>query len=839
MKRALASKLLIFRRLCPATLTLLLAVSCQSGLRAQTPNTGLQLNSLRPGGIRSFLSDSWGEIDFALSNPTDQDKDARLLTYFAPAPGRQYGRELWLPAQSTLRSWFSLGPPPASVNRSPVELKSLLYDRSGGQELLVRSPTGQPLHSDLARFVRREFGTTGMLDADLADGTQTQQSPAEINKAGEIHDLVRVLRGYLRVSPSVSWMERRNLPPDLAALDGVDLFVLGSDRIAKDVVGRQNMREWLRLGGCLWVLLDQVSPETVTALLGNQLNLQVVDRTSLTTIRVRGGPANPHRADAEPRELEDPVDFVRVLVSGQKVLYAVDGWPAAFVMEFGRGRILFTTLGARGWMRPRNPRDPKAPYREFPQLPVGTIPFEFLATELGPVQDRPLLTAEDMRAYVIDQIGYTVLGRNLMLAVFSALFVILTAAAVLLARKHLLEHLGWLGPSLALVAAGGLVSLGNQVRGSIPSTVAAFQVADATPGLAEVQLSGFLAAYEPHPEITSPGAERGGQFQFDVADLEGRIQRRIQTDLERWHWENLELPAGVRTAPFTCTERTESPLEAVLHFGPGGVAGRVNVGPFRELEDAIVSTPGLNALGLRLSADGTFSAAAQEEMIGGQMIAGSLLDDRQRLHQKFYEKVLAEPQPRFISGRSFFMAWSAPVDMHFSIVRGARTLGSALLIIPMRFEQTLPNTQVVVPAGFVESRRISGDGRVLPLVTESRQTMNMRLRFTVPPSVTPLRVEAAQLTIKMFAPDRIIELTGFAEGQPVPLTRLGGPNGIEKIDISDARLLKPDEQGNIYLEVSVGAAPGKAQPNAWRMEQAGLTLRGQTLDGKDLGAAVR
>src|SRR5204862_1296958 len=109
----------------------------------------------------------------------------------------------------------------------------------------------------------------------------------------------------------------------------------------------------------------------------------------------------------------------------------------------GRGRVLFTTLGARGWMRPRTPQDPPSKYPEFPRLSVATLPFEFLAAELYPQTERPPLADDDLRAYVTEQIGYAVVGRPAVFVVFGAFFVALAAAVMLLGRRSLLEHLGW------------------------------------------------------------------------------------------------------------------------------------------------------------------------------------------------------------------------------------------------------------------------------------------------------------------------------------------------------------------------------------------------------------
>src|SRR5207245_5203585 len=217
---------------------------------------------------------------------------------------------------------------------------------------------------------------------------------------------------------------------------------------------------------------------------------------------------------------------------------------------------------------------------------------------------------------------------------------------------------------------------------------------------------GFLAVYQPSEGNSSIGAEQGGEFELDVTGLEGRVHRRVQTDLDRWHWEGLELPAGVRVAPFRHTVRTGEPVEATIRFGPEGVEGRLTTGPFRGLDDALLTTPGQHALAAHVGDDGTLRAGSGDELPPGQFLVGALLNDRQRARQRLYAKLLAEPQPRYIANRNLLLAWANPVDLHFDLAREPRTTGSALLVVPLQFERTPPATPVVVPAAFVDSRRV-------------------------------------------------------------------------------------------------------------------------------------
>src|SRR5262249_2752773 len=288
-------------------------------------------------------------------------------------------------------------------------------------------------------------------------------------------------------------------------------------------------------------------------------------------------------------------------------------------------------------------------------------------------------------------------------------------------------------------------------------------------------------------------------------------------------------PAGIRLAPFRHTLRTGKPVEATVRFGPQGAEGRVAVGPFRQFEDVLLSTSGQHIVAVRLEADGSFRAGSEDELPAGQLILGGLLSDRQRVHQRLYEQLLAEPQPRYVADRSLVLAWAEPVDMHFTLVPQARTKGSALLVVPLRFERTPRDTRVTVPAALVSCRRITSDGRSLRPATESPLATNMRLRFQIPASVLPLVVESVRLTIKLYAPSREVVIGAFVGDDAVPLRRLTGPLGIEQVEIADPRLLQPDEQGALSMYLMVGEVRGgSAEQILWRIESVGLEVRGRT-----------
>src|SRR5579883_2877552 len=100
----------------------------------------IRLSGVNPRGVRSNATESWGAYTFALTNFTEKDRLARVLVFFQHRPEVQYGRDVWVPAHSTLSSWLLVGPTEAQEAEHSREIETLLYDRTDGQDRLILPP---------------------------------------------------------------------------------------------------------------------------------------------------------------------------------------------------------------------------------------------------------------------------------------------------------------------------------------------------------------------------------------------------------------------------------------------------------------------------------------------------------------------------------------------------------------------------------------------------------------------------------------------------------------------------------------------------------------------------
>jgi hypothetical protein len=785
-------------------------------------------------GLRIYATESWGTIDLTLTNLSDTDRQARVVVFYQGRPDVEYGRDVWVPARSTVSTWMLVGPAVVEAPGSMVEIEFLLFDRTGGTDRLIRPKGDERVRSRGLIYRKRESFTAVLLDEGAPEELANGQLPAPESSDEETVTLARVFREARQLSERVHRITPRLLPATDQAFDGIDHFAVASGQIARHPAAMRALRHWLEGGGKLWVMLDRVDPEAVAPLLGEALDFQLVDRVPLTSFAIDTAGTPP--GSAETQRHDRPVRLARVLLPpGEVPRHSVNGWPVWFTRTVGHGKVFFTTLGPRGLYRERTVRDRRPPYQYFPKLPIGQEALDVLSGELQPPPEPDPFRPEALRPLLDPEIGYAVAGRGRVLLIFGGFLALALALGLMLRKSRRPELVGWLGPAAALGAAGVFLALGEASRRAVPPTVAAVQVVHAVGGQDEADVRGLLAVYRPGSGPAEVGAADGGFFELDMAGLEGKSRRFLLTDFGAWHWDNLALPAGVRFAPFRYTARTAEPLSAVAHFGPDGLEGRLSAGPFGEVSDALVGPPNGRNLALRLRPDGTFSAGPADVLPAGQFLAGAVLSDRQQRRQEFYRSALKPSKTGRPEGPSTLMAWAAPVDMHFSLAPGARTGGDALLVMPLRLERAPPGERVTIPGPLVLCRRMIEDRLTRP-PSEGGPASTMNLRFQLPAAVLPFQVERARLLARVDAPGRRVTVSGVAGGAATVLREEESPLDPVSVEVNDARYLGLDADGGLRLDLAIsdplaaapeGKRPATALGDKWTIEYLELEVTGR------------
>ncbi|MES2792435.1 MAG: hypothetical protein V4719_22650 [Planctomycetota bacterium] len=802
--------------------------------------------SVHPGGIGPLVPGYWGAVGTDIVNPRDHAIDAVSAIYFEKHPNLQFSRQTWVPARARLATSIPvLAPKDLPRGIDSAEIQTLLLDRTGKNEVLVKSSTGQML-GDATLSTMHERPLTAVID----DGEDEDGNHAVV--------AMRLIRNYTR---RVSRFSGDFMAPSLENLQGLNHLVLMSDRLAHDSAGVSAIREWIHDGGRLWIMLDQVTPETVNALLGDSFTYHPVDRVGLTKFTIKSTQVGGLVTAGLTQEFKDPVDFVRVLTSQGTVMHTLDGWPASFFFPVGRGRVLCTTVGARAWIRPRTEKDSKVTdvLRDSRYLAndfMTELGYEFMGQ---PPEPAPL-QADDFKSFVAEQIGYRIVSRGTVLLVLGLFCVALVAAGSWLAYQQLLPHLGWLGPLLAVGSATTLVLLGFWSRSAVPATVAIAQLAEISHDADDLQLTGLMALYQQAETSTPLGAVNGGVFEPDVSGQDGKTRRMVYTDLGAWHWENLTLPAGLRTAPFRFSSKLTQPISARATFGPEGLVGTVEPGPFKDLADSLVVLPGQPILSAQLASEGRFSAGPNDILASGEFIGGTILSDERRRRRAVYKKMLEVPESqrdsesedepptlqkapiRNYPTEPLFLAWASPYDMQFTLPADAQRVGSALLAIPLKFDHPAPGTSFVIPSACVtyESGGTSGAymNREKRWIAALNKASTTTLRFILPREVQPMTLKQARLTINIDAPGRTLSIFPDRDITQPPLATRSSPVGTVQFNLDQTESLKIDSNGTFLLTIDVGTAQGEVREAikgsvkndlafpVWKIEKVQLEVTG-------------
>jgi hypothetical protein len=792
----------------------------------------LYLQALSQDDVHHYLMDNWATVQLTVTNRSPSPRDGRVVVSYPGQPDIQYARDVWLPPRSTLSTWMIVGPcPKTGTPPNSYDLDVLLYNRISRQDRIVLPRLEERTRSRRLAYRPKERLTCIMLDDDCQRKEVDSAAPPPVEN-NEVAQLVRASRFSCNLSEHVQIVHGNLKPPVADAYVGVDHWVLAGHSLDIDSPGERTLGRWLLQGGKLWVMLDRTDPAQLARILPGRLGIQVVDRTSLTKVPVESVTPKAVNMEESEQDFEQPVDFVRVLLSPDyTVLHAVNGWPASFTRQVGRGKLLVTTLGARGWFRPRAVNDEPSPFSNFPDLPVPVAAMDALTQELQPPAEANPFAPGAFESLLTSEIGYEIIGVGTAATIFAGFVIVVLTFGVLLRRSHHFGLFCCLGPAAAAIATTAFLSLGETSRRALPPTVAVTELVDVVPGAQECSVTGLLGHYRPEGGPVSVSSQAGGLLDLDMSGLEGQTRRFVMSDIDCWHWENLAFPPGLRLTPFKCTVALEKPVSAVARFGANGLEGELHPGTFEALADAVIRTTKGRLLPVVLGPDNTFTAEVGNPLGGEQYLAESLLTDRQQHRRTIYRQLSADAS--FYKGRNCLLFWADPIEVPFNIKPATRKTGSALITVPLDFEPTPLGSDVVVPGDFVTFRRIlNGMPRDPPL--EGKAPLEMLLRFQLPPTVLPMKVARARLFAAITAPDRVLTLAGRSSDGLVKVLTVESPIEPVRLDITRDDLLESDNQGGLYLHIAFSDQLRRKDQGEflWNIKSLALEVTGKTLSRK-------
>lgn len=796
-------------------------------------------------GARRYRQGTWGVVEVFAVNRTDAYAEAETMAYFLDDPTLQFGRRVTIPPHSTVRSTCPLLIPTLAnpyanslyfLTEQIEPAPSAARQEKTRQDVLLAS---QPLILD------PEIPAVGML-ADV-DGVypppdykpfHVAESDVPVDPDELAYEMVVAAKRGRELSRRVSVLDSKVRPADPALFDVLDVLVLTTDRIVTDPGCLAAVRDWVLAGGRLWIALDEVQADTVAALLGDAFATSVIDRVPLTTLHLTDARLNSELRTSLDIELEEPAQLVRVVPAGVTVLNLVNGWPAAFWQTFGSGRVYFTTVSPSAWMRPVLRTDPPPRSQDDATAFYPREPLVDFAQECLVQRPEPELAIATMQPFLTQQIGYRILSRTGVIALLCGFCGGMLLLGWWMLRQGHGERLLWGVPIVAAVVSGVFLTTAMVTKKSVPPTVAMVARAAFEPGVMTAHTNGLAAIYNQDASSERLGAEAGGIFFPDMSALTGVRRRIVWTDEGQWHWSNLELPAGVRTAPFVRPLPLTAALECRAHFGPDGLEGKLGTHPFGELQDAVIAVPHQRRLSVSFEDDDAFIAGPHQVLADGDYSSGTLLGDEQVRRKTIYDQIFANTPEIDAPAEPILYAWSNSCATGFEFPQ-PRQLPSALISTRVRLEPSPPGTAVVIPPTFLPYRAVADpEGRPASAYAnsvhqwvESKLAVTDWLRFQLPAAALPLKVQRATMSWTINAASRSVRIFGVQGNEMVELRQLSRPIGTYSVVVEQPELLQLDADGGLRFVISVGAdettKPKDQMAEApWKMESMQLEVAG-------------
>lgn len=847
-----------FRRVC---LTTACAVAWWAMLSpvcpAQNDRQGVEVFAIGgAAGLGSFSSGRWGLVRMAVSNRTAEAAEVTAEVHRKSDPELRFSRELWLPAWSERTSAI------------PFHL-SAEVEPSSRFEFVGRVISGTTVPDRVGTRLAQTFGPVATAYVDDAtagvasDVTKDVADWMDVDPAYEAFQSFLSSQGFTRLAATC---KERLLPATVEAWQPVGHVVVTGKRLSRELGAAAALGQWVSEGGRMWIQLNRSDVETVRAMFGSTVGIGVVDRVPLTNFVVRGVGKVSDAIEAD-LDLDEPVELMRARIEGGTTLFEVDGWPAAVHFSYGRGQVLLTLLDAHGWIRPRGPDDPVHPDPLRQVDFIARAPLRELADRFYQRVEHERTDPDVIAEYVSNRIGYEIPSRGGILATLGGVCGVILLGGLWLAARRRLEYLAAVTAVTTLAGAGVLVWIGRNSVRDVPPMLAEFRLVRVQPDTDSFEAEGAVATFE--PELTRVDLRGHGlRAQPQTPQLRGQIREWTWSDGTRWRWDGTRLPPGVTLLPIESEGTLRESAAAIAHFGPEGLRGEFRPGGLVRLalgaaeteeasgpdasdrpradavtfEDGLLVFPNAMPLAANLRPDGHFAAGESDRLAEGQFFNATMLGDEQRRRSKVFAEWLAQRQRVGPLGQPVLLCWAQGERSGLHTGRGIRQSTSSMVIIPVQLERPPAGTAVRIPSPAIRLQSVRAaqghsvvfDNHFERWTYPDASARVVRLRFQMPESLLPLRLEQATLRLDCHLPSRRLEIFLVGDGPPELLASSQNASGIVETKIDDPRRLTLDEGGGLTLEISVGELQTEVAEETlgtagWSIRSSRLRASGVTL----------
>ncbi len=796
--------------------------------------------SVTPAGLQRHVAGRWAIVAVNGTNRSDTDVEETMLVSVGDDAQLQFSRRMWIPAGARRQSYLPIRIPDGLLPSDVfVPMTSMRLTQTSGGEKFQGSALGLPTIERTLLLSWEEYHVATLLDLGSLDNetsySRNQRLTDAIYAASDAAD--KSLQDLALVNLSANF-----LPPTPQALDALDQIVVGGDRIFNDSTAASRLRSWIQSGGRAWIMLDQVNPDLVRQLLGDASCYSVVDRVELNDFEMESTQlhATASKPENEPWSSDQSVEMVRVFAETDDVQCRVSGWPAAFWKQFGQGEILFTTLGTDGWMNSGEP----------------TLAYDAVATRFFISRNRPRSQSERIAKYLQNDIGYTIPRRSLVAWALGIHVFAILLFGIWCFRRQRLQQMAIVVPLASVLAACGLVALGKQHTGAVPSTIAIGQIAQAVLESPQVHVDSVAAIYSQEQRELKIDSSADTTAMLAEEDLQGETKRIQWTDDGRSEWMFVsQAPGVVRNIECRATVALPQAWSVKGRFTADGFQADVDGLDVQKCEDSLIIAAPAPSLALRRLPSGgaTFRGGAADVLAKDQYIDDTLMSGLQSERQDLLRELMMTDTPPFGPEPSF-VTWTEPIDSGVRFDDNFQNRGWALASIPIQYEPLPSGSAFQVPASFARLKAVGGMSTVFNASTgrwlqDMNKAIATELQVVVPKILLPCVLERANVAIKISAPSRTLEIKSLIDGEYQSVYRKQDPNRLLEFTIDDPDALQLDGEGGLRLLISVSDsdqdaakakplvidedAPAAIKPaapnqNTWQIEYLQVSLEGTT-----------
>jgi hypothetical protein len=849
-------------------------------------------------GFGSFVPSRWGILSAEVWNPMDREQEMSIKANWQtnnPADNAvQFTRTFIVPSMTSRIVWYPIRVPDHKPENERLRfgrlmLRSIISREEDGVEVMVLSPL-QKIHA--AAQINTEFNkpALGFLPGDESARMEMRGYLSKRGVRDEDIDSVtfRMLTSIRRAKNLGRAMFRPKLlgiAPSSLSLDSLDQLVIADGRYSKDISLISSIRSWVMGGGRVWIMLDRTGTAFARRLLGDSLNLIELETRELSTVAITSI-TRGQRLVGSQTNYDIPVRMINVLVDGVEITHEVGDIPAAFWMKYGNGDILFTTLSSEAWVRyrthPRISKDLLAlepledlMNRFYTPSEKALTDFAVTATEKNAMvaknsddiqtvvdkkqrlaQYRATSRVKDMDSFLKQKIGFQIVSRGHIIAVFAVFCGAIMAMGFFLHRKGRLELILAGAPVIVIVLSSYLYVVGAAKRSSLENLSGSVQFINAEHGSRNVVIRGIGAVYNVESIVGDIEVTGGGVFWPDMAELTGTNIRMVWTDMDQWHWEGLTMPGGtVRSYPFEKPLHLEDSMVATATLTAAGLVGSYRLPGLNNIEHAMLVSPQGERSSVEL-VDGKLKVLNTELTNNELDAATTVMDDEAIRRLAFVNSLLSRDANQTVTfpSRYTLLVWSSPLDLGFAFPGDQNKIGSALTAIPLHVENTKPATRFVVPSIYQQYDVVSANGIGASVAYDNvkgewvREPHNSQhhfwIRTKVPASVLPATITKATVLMDLSAGGRPVNSVGGSfndEGRIIPtiLDTTQSPNATIEFVFDDVTYLNVDQHGYLYLGFNVGLDPIENETPAamrardsnysWFIRDVDISLEGKTL----------